>query len=131
MLLFFTVSMFLLMLFLSFVRFLFEGGTFYSIFKRVESGAFLGIVALLCGIVFCEIKAIIQSKILGAFLFGAVSTQLFILCLFISSFLTGGAVKKTPDDMYLFFVLIFTPLLSVIYFGMVGKTPNKKINKDT
>jgi hypothetical protein len=119
------------MLFLSFIRFLFEGGTFYSIFHRVESGVFLGAVALLCGIVFCEIKAIIQSKVLGALLFGAVSTQLFVLCLFINSFLTGGAVKKMPDDMYVFFILIFTPLLSAIYFGMVGKTPNKKINKDT
>ena len=130
MLLFFTVSMLLLMLFLSFISFLFEGGTIYSIFYRVESGVFLGIVALLCGVVFCEIKAIIQSKILGAFLFGAVSSQLFVLCLFISSFLTSGAVKKMPNDMYLFFTLIFTPLLSAIYFGMVGKTPNKQINQD-
>jgi len=62
---------------------------------------------------------------MGAIIFGMVTSQLFIICLFVSSLLTDGSVKEMPENMYLFFTLVFTPLLSAIYFGMVGKTPNK------
>jgi len=124
-LLFFIVSMLLLALFLSFIRFIFEGGSISSIFYRLEGFVFLSFFAILLGIIFCEIKALIQSKIWGAIIFGMVTSQLFIICLFVSSLLTDGSVKEMPENMYLFFTLVFTPLLSAIYFGMVGKTPNK------
>jgi len=80
----FTIGGLMLSLLLSFARLLFEGGEFLDVIARLEPVIFLACVGIIIGFAYCEISNLVQSKILGAILFGAVSSQLFVGCLLVS-----------------------------------------------
>jgi len=105
-------------LLLSILRLFIEG----QFINPISGGLiFVACVAILLGIIYCEISARIKSKIWGAIIFGFMSSQLFIACLILSSIVGDGVVKEMPENMYLVFTSLFTPMLAGIYFGTVAK----------
>jgi hypothetical protein len=99
-------------------------GTFLyggSYFARIEAPIFMTIYGFLVGIIFCEVRSYINSKLTGSLLFGILSSQLFFIALFASSLFYGEAPKKPPLDLYLVVSLFFTSTLAVLYFKLVDK----------
>jgi len=118
---FFTCGGLVIGLVLALLRFVFEGGSFWSAISKLEAVVFMSFTSIILGIICCEIRALIKTKALASIIFGFISSQVFLGCLFLSSLVTDGIVKGLPDNMYLFGTLFFTVALSLIYFGTIDK----------
>jgi hypothetical protein len=117
----FTVVFFILLglfvsVLLAVVRSLWDGS---SIIELLKAPVFLSLTAFAIGLVFCEIKAYIKSKLIASLLFGVVTPIIFFASLFIDSIITDGFIKPMVIDFYVWLFVILGALSSSIYWGLV------------
>jgi hypothetical protein len=88
-------------------------------FQMLEAPVFMVIVTFFVGILFCEVKARIKSRLLAAILFGILTPQIFILFLFVSDAILGRETKIMLSEYYIITTVVLGTLASMIYLGIV------------
>jgi len=90
--------------------------------KMLEAPAFISIVAIFIGFIYCEVKFWINSLWIGSLLFGILSINLFIFLLPISQLLFKGHIGNLfTIDEYLIATLFGSPLLALLYFSIENR----------
>ena len=90
--------------------------------KKLTSSVFISILAILIGLIYCEVRFWIRNIWLGSILFGVLSINLFTLLLPISTLLLKGNIGKLPPlDLYLAITIFIGSSLGALYFGIEKK----------
>ena len=94
--------------------------------KMLEVPAFMSIVGIFIGLIYCEVRFWINSLWISSLLFGILSINLFMFLRPISKLLFKGHIGNLfTVDEYLIATLFGSPLLALLYFSIEKKKPNK------
>jgi len=98
-------------------------GTPFS--KTLDAPIFIATVAIFISLVYCEISSLIKNLLLASVLFGAISINIFIGLMLMSSLITHGHIGNISFETYFLLTGIGGTALAAIYFGIKTKKFNK------
>jgi len=96
---YFSVMGLVIAFILSVVRYFLDGT---SLMKGIDAPIFMSAIAIIIGLIYCEVNYWVKNLWIGAILFGILSINLFILLLPIPTLVPKGNIGELPPlDIYL------------------------------
>ncbi|MEO1080235.1 MAG: hypothetical protein AAFY29_11830 [Pseudomonadota bacterium] len=112
---FFCVVGLLVSVFLNGVNYLLGEG-FYA--AHFEATLILCVVAVLSGVVYCEVRARVANRLKASIMFGVASSRLFFVVAELSTLLHEGTLKPFPVELYIALTGMLTAILAFLFMRL-------------